>query len=159
MRIFPATPVDIDVLATIVRDSNKDVAEQLNLNIHNAPKHPSFCTPEWIRDDMQRGQCYYLYRDTGLTKGCVALEHADSNTIYLNRLAVLPDYRRRGIGATLTGFIIEKAREKGAHIISIGTIAEHRKLTTWYEKQGFTKGSTHKFDHLPFTVLYMSYEI
>jgi hypothetical protein len=43
--------------------------------------------------------------------------------------------------------------------VSIGIIAEHIKLKKWYLKLGFIEASTKKFDHLPFDVTYMHYEL
>ncbi len=60
MDIILAETKDAELLASLVSRGNKDVAELLNLNIDNAPKHPSFCTSEWILSDLKRGRIYFL---------------------------------------------------------------------------------------------------
>lgn len=59
----------------------------------------------------------------------------------------------------LAQHILEYAKSKRVKNISIGIIAEHTQLKKWYSKIGFTEGHIQKFDHLPFNVLYMKYEI
>ncbi len=159
VKIEQANEKDIDLLAGMVSDSNKDVAELFHLNINNAPKHPSFCRPEWILAEIERGQRYFIYTDKGVAMGCVAFEQPNENTAYLNRLSVLPQYRKNGVGAKLVNHIIGLSKEKRVAEVSIGIIAEHTQLITWYQKLGFKKGAIQKFAHLPFDVLYMQYNI
>ena len=109
--------------------------------------------------DFKRGETYFLYREDGVEKGCVAFEQPDSKTAYLNRLSVLPEYRHNGIGASLIKYILEHAESKNIQYVSIGIIAEHEVLKRWYANLGFIKGNTQKFDHLPFNVQYMRYEL
>jgi len=157
MNIELANNKDIGILADIVSESNKDVAELFHLNIHNAPKHPSFCKPEWIVAEMERGQKYFIYTDEGVALGCVAFEQPNENTAYLNRLSVLPKYRKKGIGSSLVSYILDFSMERRVSEVSIGIIAEHAQLILWYQNLGFRKGTLQKFEHLPFNVLYMHY--
>ncbi len=159
MKIIPAETKDCELLASIVSKSNKDVAKLLGLNQYNAPKHPSFCTAEWIISDFDKNQKYFLSTENNITKGCVAFEQPNKNTAYLNRLSVLPEFRNNGLGETLVRHIIDYSQEKKVENISIGIIAEHTQLREWYLKLGFIKGTIQKFDHLPFNVMYMQYEI
>ena len=159
MEIIQAERQDCELLASIVRKSNKDVAELFDLNIDNAPKHPSFCTSEWILSDFDRGQKYFISSENGIKNGCVAFEVPNKNTAYLNRLSVLPEFRNNGFGSTLVQHIIDYSKNIKVKNISIGIIAEHMQLKDWYLKLGFIEGSLQKFDHLPFNVLYMNYEI
>ena len=61
MTIATANEKDAALLAALVSESNKDVAVLFDLNISNAPKHPSFCKPEWILSELERGQEYFLF--------------------------------------------------------------------------------------------------
>lgn len=159
MNITQASEKDIDLLSKIVSKSNKDVAELFNLTINNAPKHPSFCKPEWIQKEFERGQRYFIYSDNGIAKGCVAYEQPNENTSYLNRLSVLPEHRKKGVGSKLVSYILEFSKTKGVTEVSIGIIAEHTHLIKWYQNLGFIKGAIQKFDHLPFNVQYMQFKI
>ncbi|WP_163339914.1 GNAT family N-acetyltransferase [Desulfopila sp. IMCC35008] len=159
MEILQAERKDCELLASIVSKSNKDVAELFGLNVNNAPKHPSFCTSEWIVSELDRGQKYFLSTENGMPCGCVAFEQPDKDTAYLNRLSVVPEFRNKGIGGALVQHIIDYSYNSKVRDLSIGIIAEHTHLKEWYEKQGFREGALRQFAHLPFNVLYMHYEI
>lgn len=159
MNIVKSTQEDAKEIAFIVSESNKDVAQKFNITRYNTPKHPSFYTTEWVLSDFQRGEQYFLYREAKETKGCVAFEQPDPETAYLNRLSVLPAYRHNGIGANLVQFIREYAKSKNNQNVSIGIIAEHTILKNWYLQLGFTESGMKKFNHLPFDVLFMQYDL
>lgn len=159
MNIIPATTEDAALIAAIIRESHKDVAQKFNLTPENNPKHPSFCTQEWVVADFQRGEAYFLYQMDDTPAGCVAFEQPDPETAYLNRLSVRPSYRHRGIGAQLVRHIIGYARSKEVQSISIGIIADHDVLKTWYTNLGFIEKETRRFEHLPFDVTYMHYAL
>lgn len=158
MKIVPAKKEDAGRIASIVGEANKDVAELFKITKENTPRHPSFCTEEWVLADFARGEEYFLFEEGGIAKGCVAFEQPDSETAYLNRLSVLPNYRHNGIGASLVRYILDYARAKSIKTVSIGIIAEHKVLKSWYLGLGFIEGITRKFDHLPFNVTYMRHE-
>ncbi|MFX0070233.1 MAG: GNAT family N-acetyltransferase [Candidatus Hermodarchaeota archaeon] len=87
--------------------------------------------------------------------GCVALEKANEHTCYLERLAVLPKYRRQGFGKRLVNHIFKQAKKIGAQRVEIGIIALNTELRNWYNKQGFIEKNTVDYDHLPFSVTFM----
>jgi ribosomal protein S18 acetylase RimI-like enzyme len=159
IKIVPATTEDAKQIAAIIRESHRDVAQMFNLTRENNPKHPSFCTQDWVLSDFQRGEEYFLYKAENTLAGCVAFEQPDPETAYLNRLSVRPPYRHRGIGAKLVRHIIGYARSKQAQIISIGIIAGHDVLKNWYTNLGFIEKETHHFEHLPFDVTYMHFKL
>lgn len=159
MTIVSTQQEDAEQIAAIIRASHQDVAQMFSLTRNNNPKHPSFCTRDWVSADFERGEKYFLYKIGGKVTGCVAFEQPDPETAYLNRLSVLPPYRRRGIGAALVRHIIDYARSKQVRIISIGIIAAHADLKSWYAGLGFIEKETRRFDHLPFDVTYMHYEL
>lgn len=159
MKIIPTKKEDAGLIARIVSEANKDVAELFKINRENTPKHPSFYTEEKVLADFKRGEEYFLYKENGIAKGCVAFEQQDSDTAYLNRLAVLPRYRHNGIGASLVRYILDYSKSKDIRTVSIGIIAEHEVLKNWYSALGFIEGATRKFDHLPFNIKYMRHEL
>ena len=64
--------------------------------------------------------------------GCVAIEKAAVDLCYLERLAVLPEARRKGLGRALVDRFLLQARDIGAKQISIGIIADDVELKSWY---------------------------
>lgn len=157
MPIISTTSGDAEAIATIIKESNIDVAEEFELNFDNNPKHPSFCKKEWVLADFERGEEYFLYQQNGVNLGCIAFENPRPEVAYLNRLSVLPGYRRKGVGEDLVSFVLNYAKTKGIKRVSIGIIAKHLKLKNWYVKLGFVEGEKKVFPHLPFDVQYLSY--
>jgi N-acetylglutamate synthase-like GNAT family acetyltransferase len=157
--IRKANSADIALLSSIIRESFRDVAVKFGLTPENCPKHPSNCTDKWITNDFARGVIYYLLERNGLPVGCVAIEKANNDLCYLERLAVLPEERCKGFGNLLVDQVLGTAKAWGAKLISIGIIAEQRDLKMWYQKIGFKEGETKEFSHLPFRVCFMTYEM
>ena len=52
---------DIALLASLIQRSFEDVALRFGLTRENCPKHPSNCTPEWVKADMERGVTFFLF--------------------------------------------------------------------------------------------------
>jgi GNAT superfamily N-acetyltransferase len=155
--IREAGPNDKSILAGLIRDSYRDVAERFNLTLGNCPKHPSNCKDEWIENDLSRGVSFYILEHTGTPAGSVALEKADQDICYLERLAVLPESRRKGFGKALVEHVFARAKQLGAKQINIGIISQQKELKLWYRKIGFAEGITKKFPHLPFLVTFLIY--
>lgn len=143
----------------MVRESFLEVAERFGLTPENCPTHPSFCTKEWVEAAMNKGIRFYMIEDLGKPCGCVALERHDDQAYYLERLAVLPRYRRKGFGKALVEHILDQAEKMGAHRVEIGIISEHTEIKDWYQRLGFSLKGTATYDHLPFEVTFMSREI
>jgi ribosomal protein S18 acetylase RimI-like enzyme len=150
---------DLSLLAAIIRDSYRDVAERFGLTSENCPKHPSNCTEGWIKKDFVRGVVYYILEHNYIPIGCVALEKAGSDLCYLERLAVSPAFRRNGFGKMLVEYIFDQAKTRKISRISIGIISEQTELKSWYRKLGFIVGETKEFSHLPFLVTFMTHEL
>jgi len=159
MTIRESTPDDSATIAMLVSESNRDVAITFGLNADNCPKHPSFCTEAWVRADLERGERYFIIEENAGPVGCVAYETPSEGLAYLNRLSVLPKFRKRGVGARLVQHIVELARTASIRTISIGVIGEHTELQRWYRNLGFADGETKRFPYLPFSVKYMAYTV
>jgi len=153
-----AGKADIDLLAAIIKKSHADVAHRFNLTPANCPKHPSNCTPDWIESDLARGVRYFVAEWAETPVGCVAMEHANPQMVYLERLSVLPAQRRRGVGRRLVECVFRETANLGVPRVGIGIIADFIELKRWYQKLGFREGETKTFDHLPFRVLLMAYD-
>ena len=157
IQIRVGTKADIHVLVEIIQDSFLDVAERFGLTPQNSPTHPSNCRPEWLLREMDRGVTFYMLENDGQPVGCVALEKISDEVCYLERLAVLPQERRKGFGAALVRHVLSKARLLDVYRVGIGIIAEHKELQNWYEKLGFEEVESKRFPQLIFQVTLMAY--
>jgi N-acetylglutamate synthase-like GNAT family acetyltransferase len=158
-KIRAATRKDVALLADIIRSSFQDVAKRFGLTKENCPRHASNCEADWIEKDMNRGVTYFILEEEGQASGSVALERVSDELCYLERLAVLPDRRRRGLGRALVDHVLYETKHNGDKRLNIGTIAEQSELGNWYRKIGFVETETKEFTHLPFRVTFMSYVI
>ena len=157
--IREATIDDTEVIAKIIAEAHRDVAQRFSLTPDNCPKHPSNCNKSWIQSDIARGVQYFLLSHENNLIGCVALEIPNTNVCYLERLSVLPEKRGKHFGINLVQHTIDYAESKGVHKVSIGIIAEHTELKDWYKNLGFIEVETKSFPHLPFQVCFMELEI
>ena len=154
-RIRACTRQDVDTLVETIRGSFRDVAERFGLNEENCPRHPSNCRADWVEKDMARGVTYYVLEYEGSVAGNVALEWVRPGLCNLERLAVLPDWRRRGFGKALVEHIIAEASKLGCSTVRIGVIADQAELKEWYRGFEFVETETRDFAHLPFRVTFM----
>ena len=155
MTIREARVQDADTLAGMIRLSHRDVAERFDLTKENCPKHPSFCLDSWVQADFQRGVRYFFLDTDGSPSGCMALERASDQEMYVERLSVLPHRRRCGAGIRLVAHALGEAANLGVDTLGIGIISEFAELKAWYRSLGFETESVKRFDHLPFEVCFM----
>ena len=76
----------------------------------------------------------------------------------LNNLAVLPEYRHKGIGKQLLNHAFRTARDMNCKVLNIGIVEENVVLRKWYEQNGAIHIGTKKYDFFPFTCGYMKKE-
>lgn len=150
-----AEPTDAPFLAGLIRDSFRDVAERFDLTAANCPTHPSQCQTVWVEAAMAKGVRYYLLEIDRTPAGCVALEQAKPDVCYLERLAVLPAYRRRGFGRSLVNHAIRQTKQLGVRRLELAMVAKHTELRDWYAGLGFAIRETKSYPHLPFDVTFM----
>lgn len=143
----------------ILRRSFATVAERFGLTMENCPRNMAFYTEQRFVEDINRGMQFYLLENDGQVYGCVALERAKSDMIYLGRLAVLPEHRSKGLGQALVHHIFAEAKQMGVKRVEIGVISEDTQLKDWYRQFGFVQTGTKAFDHLPFVVAFMAKEL
>jgi ribosomal protein S18 acetylase RimI-like enzyme len=151
--------VGINDSALVIRNSFRTVAKEFNLTRTNCPTHPSFVTIRQLTELKKKGLNFFGGFLGKTQVGFVALEKVDEALYYMEKLAVLPDYRHQGYGRKLVEFAVDCVGSHNGKKISIGTIDEHTILKDWYTKLGFKEVSTRKFNHLPFTVCYMEIDI
>lgn len=159
MTIRTANEADAGLLAELISRSFADVALRFALTRENCPKHPSNCTAEWVEQDQRRGVQYFIAEQDGEAVGCVALETKSAETCELQRLAVLPQLRQRGVGRLLVQHVVDLSRASGAVRVCLSIIAKHSELRAWYKRLGFREGVTKTFPHFPFEVLFMDTDI
>lgn len=158
--IREVTRDDIPVCVDLIRKSFLTVAESYGITEENAPRFTAFATTsERLYNQMDEGRPMYLYEEDGRIVGYYSLFIMDNNECELNNLAVLPDFRHKGIGKKLLEHSYDMARDMGCRKMLIGIVEENQPLRKWYEENGAVHLGTRKFDFFPFTCGYLTKEI
>ncbi|WP_242830373.1 GNAT family N-acetyltransferase [Butyrivibrio sp. AE3009] len=152
---------EISLCANIIKKSFKTVADEYGFTEENAPRFTAFATTDerlyWHMDGEHRPM--YVFEVDGVLCGYYSLLLQDNNECELNNLAVLPEYRHKGIGKELLEHSFKIARSKGCRLMNIGIVEENTRLRKWYEDNGAVHVGTKKFDFFPFTCGYMKKEL
>ena len=139
----------------VIRESFATVARDMNLTAENAPTNPAFLQLDGLKALREKGLFLFSCFRNGRQVGFIAIEKASPELYYLEKVAVLPAQRHRGIGARLLDFGCAWVRTQGGQRISIALINENTILKQWYAAYGFRETGLKHFAHLPFTVCFM----
>lgn len=154
-----AAKSELEQSAQVIRDSFITVANELNLTKENSPTNPAFLEVASLLSLQEKGVVFYgLFLDLAQI-GFVAIEKASDGVYYLEKLAVLPEYRHCGYGRELLDFAFKQVQKKNGRKVSIALIDENTRLKNWYQEYGFKETGKKLFPHLPFTVCFMEKEI
>ena len=152
---------EIPVCATLIKKSFMTVADEYGITEENAPRFTAYATTNerlfWQMESEHRPM--YVYVDDGALCGYYSLLTQENCECELSNLAVLPEYRHKGIGKKLLEHSYAVAQNKGCRVMNIGIVEENKRLRKWYEDNGATHLGTHKFDFFPFTCGYLRKEL
>jgi len=94
----------------------------------------------------------YVYFKNGKVVACISLcVHIDEvylpvkwktknvNNLYIHRLAVHPDFQKKGIGKILMDFAEEYAREKKFISVRLDTFSMNKRNLKFYESRGYER--------------------
>ena len=159
--IREAAREDIPACVGLIKKSFKTVADEYGFTEENAPRFTAFATTEerlfWQMDSEHRPM--FVYEEDGILCGYYSLLLQENGECELNNLAVLPEYRHRGIGRKLLEHSYLTAQYNGCKIMNIGIVEENKKLRKWYEDNGAIHVGTRKFEFFPFTCGYLKKEL
>lgn len=145
----------LNICLNIIHKSFQTVADEMNLTKDNCPSYTAFMPIEKLISQFENNMPMFFYQYNGHFVGYFSLSIND-DSVELNNLAVLPEYRHLGIGKELVDYAITYSKNiLGANKIKIGIVEENTILKEWYENLGFVHTGTKKFEHLPFTVGFM----
>lgn len=145
--------------ASIIRKAFETVANEFNIKEEDVPSNPAFLTVESLIKSYKKGIELFGVFENEEQVGFVAIEKADNNIFYMEKLAVLPAHRHKGFGKRIMDFVMKYVKEKGGSTVSIGLINENKVLKEWYRNYGFLETGLRIFEHLPFEVCIMQINI
>lgn len=152
---------DIPICVELIKKSFMTVADEFGFTEENASRFTAFATTEerllWHLDGEHRPM--FVFEENGVMCGYYSLLIGENGECELNNLAVLPEYRHKGIGKQLLVHSVDVARDYNCFIMNIGIVEENKQLRKWYEDNGFVHIRTETFDFFPFTCGYMKKEL
>jgi GNAT superfamily N-acetyltransferase len=146
---------DTEALARLIAAAFADVAARLSLTPENCSGHTAYLTADEVKRGIGFGNRYFLARQENQPCGAVAMRLPQQGVSIIEKVAVLPPFRGRGIGRLLVEHALTEARHCGAVRGAIGIIASQIELRAWYENVGFAAIRQQHYPHLPFDVLHM----
>lgn len=152
---------DFQIYSELLNSAFLTVAKEFNLTRENSPTNNAFISAGQLKQQLTKNRRFFCYLSQNEPIGFIAIEKAENpvGTFYIEKLAVLPQYRHKGIGNQLMDFATKEIKEMGGELISIGLIDTNNILKDWYQRQGFIKTHVKSFDTLPFDVCYMEKKI
>ena len=152
---------DIPTCVNLIRSSFMTVADEYGITKENAPRFTAFAVSEdrLYRHMDQEHRLMFAAEEDGVICGYYSLLIQENGECELNNLAVLPQYRHRGIGRQLLEHSYTAAKNMGCRTMNIGIVEENTVLRKWYEENGAIHIGTEKFDFFPFTCGYMRREL
>ena len=130
---------------TYRRGAADDLPQLFELNRQALPEHWSF---EGLQQALKNDFDLLVCMD-GDTLAGYLLSSDVLDEVHIMQIAVAPDYRRRGIGETLSRNLI--AGKPGMSLF-LEVRASNRAAQTLYEKLGFTRSGMRKGYYVPKTV-------
>lgn len=152
---------DLQIFVDIIKRSFQTVASEFGLTRENNPSNPAFLTKKRLINLKNLRVWFYKLKHMGEPVGFIAIEQSkeENDIFYIEKLAVLPEFRHKGFGRQLMDFAILRILEKGGKKVSVALIDHHVKLKEWYKSQGFVQSGIKEFDQLPFKVCFMAKEL
>ena len=149
---------DFAALAKLLNEAFGTVAKEFGLTKENASTNSAFITADALKAQLIENREFYTFIiNNGKNIGFVAIEKSLTapDTFYVEKLAVIPEYRHRGTGRLLIDFASNRIAELGGKYISVSLINSNTVLKNWYTQQGYVETSIKTFEHLPFDVCFM----
>ncbi|WP_029904568.1 GNAT family N-acetyltransferase [Prevotella sp. 10(H)] len=150
---------DFSIYTKLLNDSFLTVATEFDLTKENSPTNNAFITEEQLRFQLtEKERQFFYFEENNTIIGFIAIEKSSRNgqLFYIEKVAVHPEFRKKGIGKQLMDFATHKITDLGGEEISIGLIDSNTKLKNWYKEQGFMEVEVKSYEHLPFRVCMMN---
>ena len=150
--IYPIVREDIPECVRVIRESFLTVAHELDLKKETSPRFTGFSISEerlYYQFDVEK-RPMFKYCDGEKIVGYYSLSPEIDGQTELNNLAVLPEYRHRGIGEILMRNGMERARYAGCKSVFVSIVDTNKRLRAWYESLGFRYVGARKFEGFDF---------
>ena len=165
LRIEQAKADQVELVAEIIRRAFARQAQALGMDRDHFPNYVAFETGESLRRRMAGGQVVLLaYRTTEIGEDPVGTisyrqDPAELARGEIQRLAVLPEHRKKGYGAQLLAEAERQMAERGVREVTLSLVASLLRLQNYYEEMGYQPLEMRQLSSLPFDVLIMGKQL
>jgi ribosomal protein S18 acetylase RimI-like enzyme len=152
---------DLSNIVKVLNISHGTVAKDFGFTKETNPTNNAFIDEQTLRMQLDKGIELFQLKVNEVVIGCIAIEKSskETDTYYIEKVSIVPEYRHQGYGLKTMEFAIEKIKAKGGKWISIALIDSNAVLKKWYNTQGFKETGTRDISHLPFKVCFMKKEL
>ena len=159
LELRPADPEETALVARIIREAFRPVADRLGITREALPHYAGFETAAHLRKfNEQRGIRMYLLLEDGLPVGCGGWspDWESEGRAWINRIAVRPRYQGKGFGKVIVRKLEQELRRRKFQRARLGCIPD---LERFYGSMGYEKVDSRRFEGWPVEVLFMEKEI
>ncbi|MCY1015117.1 GNAT family N-acetyltransferase [Pyxidicoccus sp. MSG2] len=128
--IREAVAADAPLLARLLREAFEEYRGRLD-----PPSSAHDKTEEVVLRELKDGGALISESPSG-AEGCVFF-HVKPDHVYLDRLAVLPPYRGRGVARALMEAVEARARALGSTPVRLNVRLALKDHQDWYARQGY----------------------
>lgn len=129
VHLHQASGDDIPILLTVLRAAFEEYRGRLD-----PPSGVHSETVETLRQKLEKGAAV-LAKIGDEVAGCVFFQQ-EAGYVYLERLSVLPEYRRRGVGQALVEYVEQRAQMLKLPV-QIGVRLPLADIRSFYERRGY----------------------
>jgi ribosomal protein S18 acetylase RimI-like enzyme len=112
MEFKKVSPVIFDECVKVIRNSFITVANHFNLTKENAPTNPAFIEIDALNKMYEKNIDMFIVLENDVYIGFVAIEKANNEIYYMEKLAILPEYRHKGYGKKVMDFVVNYVKCK-----------------------------------------------
>lgn len=152
---------DIPEAAKVIRQSFMTVSEEFGYTKEKSPLFTGFLISEerLFRQFDEEKRPMLCYKIGEKIAGYYSLARPKDGVCEINNLAVLPEFRHRGIGGALVADALERIKAAGCRAAFVDIVDENERLKRWYEGLGFRYEKTVRLDGYEFLNGYMIKEL
>lgn len=96
-----------------------------------------YYSKEKIEEDIKKNKVYLVKVEEKIVGSFILTLDKEKKTIYLGKLAIIPEYEGKGIGSKCLRFIEQYVKENDINLIELDVYEKSTNAIKFYEKNGY----------------------